>query len=114
MRKYSAGAGRDYERKVKRFLMMMGFFAMRSAGSHGPFDVVAIDRDQVLFIQCKLGSSFPSNEELNTLYSLGRKYGAVPIIAVGPRPSNMYKIIAKGVRAGSRKVRLEKCCPWVR
>ena len=35
-------AGRDYEYKVMRQLREQGFYAIRSAGSHGYFDIIGI------------------------------------------------------------------------
>jgi Holliday junction resolvase len=104
--------GRTYERAVKQFLTTMGFFVVRSAGSHGLVDIIAVNLDKVLFIQCKLKAA-PGNEELNDLYDLSRKYGAIPTIAIGPRPSNMFRITAKNTRYRRRSAILEKYCPWL-
>ena len=47
-------SGRAFEYKVMKELRDMGFLVMRTAGSHGPFDIVAItDAGYVSLIQCK-------------------------------------------------------------
>lgn len=53
MTNYTRGAA--YEYAVKRELERQGCFVVRSAGSHGPADLVALTPDgKVLLIQCKL------------------------------------------------------------
>ena len=50
------GAGRRLEWKVRKRLEGAGWFVIRSAGSKGPCDLVAFQRDRVLFVrQCKRG-----------------------------------------------------------
>lgn len=50
-------SGRNFEYKTKRIWEEKGYLCLRSAGSHGPFDVVAIPIDRperpVVLIQCK-------------------------------------------------------------
>jgi len=40
--RYQKGA--DFERRVVKYLEEIGYYAMRSAGSHGMFDVIAIPK----------------------------------------------------------------------
>jgi Holliday junction resolvase len=49
---YSRGA--DFERTVKRDLEAKGYFAIRSAGSHGAVDIIAIKKDDAMAVQCKI------------------------------------------------------------
>ena len=56
--------GRAYEYKVMRKLREEGFYAIRSAGSHGYFDIIGIkppqstvEKGQIRVIQCKTGKS---------------------------------------------------------
>ena len=51
MSNYSKGA--NYERAVKKELEKEGYSVIRSAGSHGIFDLVAWKSDKILFIQVK-------------------------------------------------------------
>lgn len=45
--------GRKKEYKIKRQLEMQGWLVLRSAGSHGFADLIAVKEDKVRFIQCK-------------------------------------------------------------
>ena len=51
-------SGIEQERRVKKHLEAQGWYVIRSAGSHGSFDLVAIHKDlkQIKFIQLKYGS----------------------------------------------------------
>lgn len=46
--------GRALEYRVKKWLEERGFHVIRSAGSHGRYDLVAISDREIVFIQCKL------------------------------------------------------------
>lgn len=54
--KYQKGARREYAIKSK--LEKKGYFVMRSAGSHGPADLIAIHpmKNKVKLIQSKVGT----------------------------------------------------------
>lgn len=58
--------GYKRELKVKAFLEAMGYTVVRSAGSHGPWDLVAYKAGEVRFIQVK--SSRPSRPFLERLF----------------------------------------------
>jgi len=45
--------GVEIERKAIEQLEQVGYIAMRTAGSHGHFDVIAVNQNGVRFIQCK-------------------------------------------------------------
>jgi len=47
--------GRRKEYKYVKIMRELGFIAQRTAGSHSPFDVIAINPDtkQIRLIQCK-------------------------------------------------------------
>lgn len=45
--------GTDREYKAIRLLKKRRWQCIRSAGSHGPFDVVAVKRERIRFIQVK-------------------------------------------------------------
>ena len=51
MTNYSRGA--YYERKTKKTLEDEGYVSLRTAGSHGSFDIIAFNGSIVRFIQCK-------------------------------------------------------------
>lgn len=74
MTNYSKGA--SFERKIKKQLEEEGCFCVRSAGSHGPVDLVCINETkEVLFIQCKL-SGVISKADKDSLATLAKTYGA--------------------------------------
>jgi hypothetical protein len=55
-------SGRAYEYKVKRHWESQGYVVLRSAGSRGPFDLVALPgpklrQKKVVAIQCKRGKT---------------------------------------------------------
>lgn len=70
--------GRRFEYKVKKELEEQGYYVIRSAGSRGVFDLIAIKWDEVLGIQCKLGKV--SEKEIKEMFEVGSKYGIIPVI----------------------------------
>jgi hypothetical protein len=66
--------GVTLEREVIRLLSLWGWKAMRSAGSHGMADVVAIRPDGLVWlIQCKSMRMLPGRKRLRTLW--GKYFG---------------------------------------
>lgn len=65
------GKGANYERKLMAQLERMGYKSFRSAGSHGPVDVIALDPvlGKIIFIQAKRKKLSPAefNEALDKL-----------------------------------------------
>jgi len=45
--------GRAFEYQIKDFLERNHYFVLRMAGSHSPFDLIAINGDEIKFIQAK-------------------------------------------------------------
>jgi len=64
---YNKGAG--YERKLKREYEMKGWFVIRSAGSKGPADLIAINPKtrRIKVIQVKTYKKRLSEKEMNNL-----------------------------------------------
>lgn len=62
-------------------LRRRGWFVVRSAGSHGPADVVALSPTDghALLVQCKSGRL--THEDWQGLRDLALRYRAVPVIA---------------------------------
>lgn len=72
---YARGAA--FERTIVEHVRGFGWFAVRSAGSHGLVDVLAIDQNGgPHFIQCKTGKAKMSKKEWNALCVLGDQYRA--------------------------------------
>lgn len=45
--------GRQIEYKIVNYYKNKGYYACRTAGSHGPFDVIAMNDKEVVLIQAK-------------------------------------------------------------
>lgn len=61
--------GRYAEYKTMEYLRKAGFECLRTAGSHGPFDVVAWDDYNIHFIQVKRDCQ-PTSKEIKKLKSM--------------------------------------------
>lgn len=89
-KKYVQGA--NFERQVKNVLEAMGYYAIRSAGSHGVADVVALSPDdevRPLMVQCKLRGAFPADER-EELMRTADEFRADAALAVKTRKSLDY------------------------
>lgn len=53
--------GTRFERSLMKDLNEQGYDTLRTAGSHGAFDVVAFNSDCVIFIQCKVEKTSPTS-----------------------------------------------------
>ncbi|MEM4275125.1 MAG: restriction endonuclease [Candidatus Nitrosocaldaceae archaeon] len=58
--------GRTFEYKIKRYLEGKGYYVLRSAGSKGPLDLIAIKGKEILLIQCKTYKNSKIIDEHNT------------------------------------------------
>ena len=65
-------AGRKFEWKIRDVYKTLGFDVYRTAGSHSPVDLIAVNENGVLFIQCKKGRLKKS--ELSDFFKLAKKY----------------------------------------
>ena len=70
-------SGRQFEYRVKKYLEDKGYYVVRSAGSKGQIDLVAVPTlirpsADVLFIQCKHGAKI-SKKERDALLELDHK-----------------------------------------
>lgn len=62
-----------------------GYFVMESRGSHGPCDLLAVKKGQVLAIQVKAGEADLAHEWVNELYRLSMACGMIPLVADWPK-----------------------------
>ncbi len=69
-RKRSKAKGTEKEYKAIRHLKAMGYRTIRSAGSHGPWDVFAYDSRRGRFIQVKAQGVSLSADERQVLLSI--------------------------------------------
>jgi len=83
--------GYKFEKEVIQFYKDQGYFCLRSAGSHTPVDVLAIDdlSNHVFFIQCKYGNTRMTGKEIQSLLDLAKRYGATPILATKEKYKSM-------------------------
>lgn len=93
MSKYSFG--RKFEYEVKKSLETLGFFVIRSSGSHGAIDILGCKDEIVFAIQVKASS--------NKKHSKGQlKKDFEPLIKA-QLPSNFHKLLIHFYLDGSRK-----------
>lgn len=78
MTKYDAG--RRFEWQIRDALIEDGYDVIRSAGSKGKVDLVAIKPGQLLFVQAKINGLCPPAERAELIRVSGRG-GALPIVA---------------------------------
>ena len=73
--------GARYEYYVKRLLEEKGYLVVRTAGSHGPFDLIALDTEkrEILLVQVTKRKSLPA-ELKRKLASLAGTYAVKPIV----------------------------------
>ena len=74
------GKGARFEIVVRDILLEDDWVAVRSAGSHGIIDVLAIKQDTKWFIQCRTRGNL-SGSERDELVALAKKHNAIPILA---------------------------------
>lgn len=73
-----------FESTIAGQLRQDGYFCVRSGGSHGVADVVALKPGQVLLIQAKIDGELPA-AEWNELFAIALQIGAVPLLAWRPK-----------------------------
>ena len=80
-------SGRRFEYTIKKELQDQGWIAIRSAGSHSPFDIVAIKGNKILLLQLKKyqGGKMPFSEyrkEMRKLFELDIAKTLEPTVAI--------------------------------
>jgi Holliday junction resolvase len=73
--------GTRYEKKSRAWLEERGYWVVEARGSHGAADLVAINHDGVLVIQCKSGRALGPKERGEVI----AKLLAIPVPANGQR-----------------------------
>lgn len=67
--------GADLERAVKKLFEANGYYVIKSGGSKGPADLVALKRGETVLVQCKLdGYLLPKDRK--DLWCLAQSVGA--------------------------------------
>lgn len=73
--------GKRFEHRVRDDLRKRGYYVIRSAGSKGKIDLVALIDGDVLLIQCKRDGRLPPAER-KELLAIAAKYGSGNTYAV--------------------------------
>jgi Holliday junction resolvase len=74
---YVNGRGREY--RAKAHFEGLGYFVVRSAGSHSPADLVAVKRGEVVLVQCKPPGGM-SRDELVKFVALAKRLSVKAIV----------------------------------
>ena len=72
--------GYAFENSLKKKLEAKGFYVIRSAGSKGVFDLIAIRNGKVYGIQCKIGD-YIHERELIQITDTAKRFGIYPVVA---------------------------------
>ena len=72
--------GADLERAAKHYLEDNGYYVIKSAGSKGVADLVAIKPGETLYVQCKLDGYLTPAERVK-FRKTALHFGAVPLVA---------------------------------
>jgi Holliday junction resolvase len=80
-------SGRRFEYTIKKALEKLGWIAIRSAGSHSPFDIIAIKEGRILLLQLKKykGGHMPQAQyykEMKKLFGLNISSVLQPTVAI--------------------------------
>jgi len=72
--------GRQFEYRVKRYLLEHGWLVFRSAGSRSVADLIALRAGEVWLIQCKANGYLTPVQQAG-LAAVAKELGALPVIA---------------------------------
>ena len=91
-------AGRRFEYTIKKALEKLGWIAIRSAGSHSPFDIIAIKEGRILLLQLKKykGGHMPQAQyykEMKKLFGLNISGVLQPTMAIIQDQEGMRKAL---------------------
>ena len=91
-------SGRRFEYTIKKALEKLGWIAIRSAGSHSPFDIIAIKGGRILLLQLKKykGGHMPQAEyykEMKKLFGLNISSVLQPTVAIIQDQEGMRKAL---------------------
>ena len=95
-----------FERKVVEILKSFGFYVVRSAGSHGVFDVIGIKHGLVIGVQCKVNRN-PTRDEMKAMANAYHDFGIFPIAAVRKKRKIFWINILTGDVANDLRILLD-------
>ena len=72
--------GYKFEREIFNLFQSAGYYCIRSAGSHGIFDIIAVKNGVTFGIQCKYNNHINKREEL-AMKTAYKQFGIIPLYA---------------------------------
>jgi len=97
----------QYEREAFEMLVEEGFECGRSAGSRGPCDLLAWDRDHVLFIQVKSTRNALNPSSLSMCAKAIRLLQAMPVPPGGSRWLFLRELKGRGIKGGWLRLQVD-------
>lgn len=85
--------GSDLERAARKELEANGYFVIRSAGSKGPADLVALKRGEALLVQCKLDGYLTPGDRV-VFRSVTMVLGATALVARWHKEGHAARTVA--------------------
>ena len=80
-----------FERRVEADRRKAGWVTIRSAGSHGPCDIICARGGQIEVIQCKYAAiPYLKPTERAGLREVAREFGAIPVVAYSVKHTIVY------------------------
>lgn len=99
--------GRTFEYRVMNHFKELGFFVIRSAGSHGAADLIALKNPHKIMIQCKVGR-WADVEEWNEFLSVCEHTGCAPFFAMNDnRKMRLFYLVDKKDGKGGKQPMVE-------
>lgn len=96
--RYQQGA--DFERWVRSILEDEGYLVMRSAGSKGPFDLIALRDEWCILIQCTRSGNYANlkkNDVLKRIRPFNLEFPVVVAWRERRNPSEAWKLMTSAI-----------------
>jgi len=72
--------GYRFERRIFSYFSNNGFYCVRSAGSHGVFDILAVYRGRIFGVQCKYDGRITKRER-ERITETAAEHEIIPLLA---------------------------------
>ena len=95
--------GRAFEYNIATVFRRKGYYVMRSAGSHGPADLIAVKKGRSpIMIQCKTGETKISMEERDIFYLASKEADSIAIVAskLSRKPTEYVRLVGFSIQPG--------------
>ena len=93
-------SGRKFEYRVRDYFESIGYFVLRSAGSHTPVDLLAVNKKcgMIYLIQCKHGTNKISKIDIEKLFKIAQYFDAsIAIVATTEKRKMKLSMISPGL-----------------